>query len=198
MKRIFLLTVICLAGVQSLVAQRLMHAVGGGFFGRPSDVIYDEGGLSWTYSPRYSFAEKKRTSLSVGIPLTAGIANVFDDLFEGDNRPNTHGYMITVPLMFSFNIGAGSARSCKEKFGYFFGAGYAYQVGSVYEAWPDRPGYDFSELHTRSTTGPAFSVGGRIAVGRERKHIMEVRTLFMAGLTSTKFGLSEFAWLIYF
>ncbi|PSL28970.1 hypothetical protein CLV42_107116 [Chitinophaga ginsengisoli] len=175
-----------------------MHAVGGGFFGRPSNALYDAGGLSWTYSPRYSFAEKKRTSLSIGIPLTAGIANVFDDLSEGKNRPNTRGYMITVPLMFNFNIGAGSARSCKEKYGYFVGAGYAYQVGSVYEAWPDRPGYDFSEPHTRSTTGPAFNIGGRIALGRERKHIMEVRALFMAGITSYKFGLNEFAWLIYF
>ncbi|TWV96270.1 hypothetical protein [Chitinophaga pinensis] len=70
--------------------------------------------------------------------------------------------------MVNFNIGAGSAAGCQSRMGFFVGAGFAYNVGTVEQKFPDTY-YDWVEYvdpyKTTSTVGPAGNIGLRIAVG---------------------------------
>jgi hypothetical protein len=119
MKRFFLLAAICLAGVKSAEAQRFIHGAGVGIFVEDARMTDAKGSFTLTYSPRLSFAETENTSLSIGIPLNIGFSGSYNAVYTSDNyyEENTLGYMINVPLMFNFNIGAGSARSCKDRMG---------------------------------------------------------------------------------
>ncbi len=199
MKRIFLLAVICLAGVQSLVAQRFTHGAGIGLFAEAGkDKTKSKSGFTLTYSPRLSFAETNRTSLSIGIPLIVGISGEYEGFYEGEGNleKSSLAYTIEVPLMFNLNIGAGSARGCKDKMGYFIGAGYAYHAGSVYETPIGGPGYRYRGF--KSATGVTANMGVRIAVGANRKRNIEIRTLYTQGLTSYKPRLLELSCLFNF
>lgn len=188
MKRIFLLAAICLAGIKASQAQHFTHGLGVGIFVEDTKMIDAKGSLTLTYSPRFSFAETDKTSLSVGIPLNVGISGYYNAVYTdyGYYEDNSLGYMINVPLMLNFNIGAGSARGCKERMGFFIGAGYAYHVGSVFGVVKDETGYEYSDFETQSSTGPAANIGLRIGVGYKKKRNIEIRTSYMKGLTSYK------------
>jgi hypothetical protein len=193
MKRFFLLAAICLAGAQSSQAQHFTHGAGVGIFVEDAEMSNVKGTYALTYSPRFSFAETKNTSLSIGIPLNVGLSASYN-VYTGDGYYDdvNFGYMINVPLMFNFNIGAGSARDCQDRMGFFFGAGYAYHVGTVYQTWI---GSYYGEHigHTESSTGPAANIGLRIGVGHRKKHNIEIRTSYMRGTTSYKphvFGIN--------
>lgn len=188
MKRIFLLAAIGLVSIKSSVAQRFIHGAGVGIFVEDAKMIDAKASFSFTYSPRLSFAETENTSVSIGIPLNVGFSGSYNAAYSNGYyyEDNTLGYMINVPLMFNFNIGAGSALGCKDRMGFFIGAGYAYHVGSVFETLYDVNGYEYTDSHTRSSTGPAANIGLRIGVGYKKKRNIEIRTSYMRGVTSYK------------
>jgi hypothetical protein len=189
MKRIFLLAAICLAGIKASQAQHFTHGLGVGLFVEDAKMIDAKGSFTLTYSPRFSFAETDKTSLSVGIPLNVGLSGSYNAVYTdyGYYEENSLGYMINVPLILNFNIGAGSARGCKERMGFFIGAGYAYHVGSVFGIVKDvETGYEYSDSETKSSTGPAANIGLRIGVGYKKKRNIEIRTSYMKGVTSYK------------
>ncbi|SHN23642.1 PorT family protein [Chitinophaga sp. CF418] len=188
MKRIFLLAAICLAGAKSSVAQRFIHGAGVGIFVEDAKMTDAKGSFTLTYSPRLSFAETENTSLSIGIPLNIGFSGSYNAVYTSNDyyEENTLGYMINVPLMFNFNIGAGSAQGCKDRMGFFIGAGYAYHIGSVDEILHDEYGYEYTDSKTESSTGLAANIGLRIGVGYKKKRNIEIRTSYMRGMTSYK------------
>lgn len=188
MKKVFLLAAICLAGVKASQAQHFTHGVGVGIFVEDAKMTDAKGSFGFTYSPRLSFAEAEKTSLSIGIPLNVGLSGSYNAVYSnyGYYEENTLGYMINVPLMFNFNFGAGSARGCKDRMGFFIGAGYAYHVGSVFEQFVDEYGYEYTDSETKSSTGPAANIGMRIGVGYKKKRNIEIRTSYMKGVSSYK------------
>ncbi|MCF6407174.1 hypothetical protein L3C95_30035 [Chitinophaga filiformis] len=189
MKRIFLLAAIGLACVKSAEAQHFTHGLGVGIFVEDASITDTKASFTFSYSPRFSFAETDKTSLSIGIPLNVGFSGSYNGVYTSDGyyEDNTLGYMINVPVMFNFNIGAGSAKGCKDRMGFFIGAGYAYHVGSVFEqVRDDEYGYVYTDSNTKSSTGLAANIGLRIGVGYKKKHNIEIRTSYMKGLTSYK------------
>ena len=191
MKKVFLLATLCLAGVKASQAQHFTHGVGVGIFVEDAKRTEAKGSFSLTYSPRLSFAEEEKTSLSIGIPLNVGLSGSYSYVFidgYGYYEENALKYMINVPLMLNFNFGAGSVRGCEDRMGFFIGAGYAYHVGSVNEHFFDQNGYEYKmpESNTKSSTGPAANIGMRIGVGYKKKRNIEIRTSYMKGVSSYK------------
>lgn len=188
MKRIFLLAAIGLAGLRPAMAQHFSHGAGVGIFVEDAKRTDAKGSFTFTYSPRFSFAEAGNTSLSIGIPLNVGFSGSYNGVYTSDGyyEENDLGYMINVPLMLNFNIGAGSAKGCKDRMGFFVGAGYAYHVGTVDEYVLDANGYSYTTSETESSTGLAANIGLRIGVGHRKKHNIEIRTSYMRGMTSYK------------
>ncbi|SFO76779.1 hypothetical protein SAMN05428949_6557 [Chitinophaga sp. YR627] len=192
MKKIFLLAAACLACVYSVHAQRFIHGIGTGVFVDGSSKTETKVSSTLMYSIRMSFAETENTALSLGIPLSVGINGVdeyYYDSYTGEYGYNNLGFMVNVPLLFNFNIGAGSAKGCQSRMGFFVGAGFSYHASSVDRTIP--AGYydyiDYDDLHTTaSTVGPAANIGLRIGVGAKKRHNIEISTFYMKGATSYK------------
>lgn len=189
MKRFFLLAAMCLTGIKASQAQHFTHGLGVGIFVEDAKMSDAKASFTLTYSPRFSFAEAEKTSLSIGIPLNVGFSGSYTagysdyyGYYEDDNL----GYMINIPLMFNFNIGAGSVRGCQDRMGFFIGAGYAYHISSVYGPVVDENGYEHFDSNTESSTGLAANIGLRIGVGYKKKRNIEIRTSYMKGATSYK------------
>jgi len=189
MKQLFLLASLCLAGVPALQAQHFTHGLGVGIFVEDAKTTDTKGSFTLSYSPRLSFAETARTSFSVGVPFNIGVSGSYNatyDNYYGYYDENNLGYMINIPLMVNFNIGAGSARGCQDRMGFFIGGGYALNIGSADEILVDEYGYKYANSTTESSTGFAANIGIRIGVGYKKRHNIEVRTSYMKGVTSYK------------
>jgi hypothetical protein len=189
MKRIFLLAAVCLAGVKASQAQHFKHGAGVGIFVEDAATTDTKASFTLTYSPAFYFAETGRTSFSVGVPINVGLSGSYNATYNssyGWEEENTIGYMINVPVMFNFNIGAGAAAGCEDRMGFFIGAGYGYHLGSVDEVYMDEYGYEYKNSNTRSSTGVAGNIGIRIGVGYKKRRNIEIRTSYMKGVTSYK------------
>ncbi|ACU61032.1 hypothetical protein Cpin_3569 [Chitinophaga pinensis DSM 2588] len=187
-----MLAIVCFAYLSSVHAQRIIHGVGTGVFVDGSSKTETKASSVLNYSVRVSFAETDNTSLSLGIPFSAGINGVdeyYYDSYTGEYGYNNLGFMVNVPLMFNFNIGAGSAEGCQNRMGFFIGGGFAYHISSVDRKIPELY-YDYiayDDLHTTaSTIGPAANIGLRIGIGARKRHNIEINTFYMKGVTSYK------------
>src|SRR5271154_6393611 len=60
-----------------------------------------------TYSPRFNFVEMENMSVSVGVPLTAGVSAYYNSM---DDENSSLSFMVNVPLMINLNVGAGSTK----------------------------------------------------------------------------------------
>ena len=192
MKKFFLLTAVSIIGLSSAHAQRFIHGIGTGVFVDGSSKTVTKASTTLTYSVRVSFAETENTSISVGIPLSVGINGVDEynyDSYTGEYSYNSLGYMVNAPVMVNFNIGAGSAKGCQSRMGFFIGAGFGFHSGSVQRKVPPYY-YDYVEYEdpytSTGTVGPAANMGLRIGVGARKKHNIEINTFYMKGMTSHK------------
>jgi hypothetical protein len=145
----------------------------------------------FTYSPRFNFAEMENMSLSVGIPLSAGISEYYNSM---DPEENSLSFMLNVPLMINLNVGAGSTKENESRFGFFIGAGFGYHLGS----YNFTDGYDESSSYqAKSSYGPAGNAGVRIAVGNHQKNI-EIRLSYLKGIDPTNANVFGVATLFNF
>ncbi|MVT07460.1 hypothetical protein [Chitinophaga tropicalis] len=196
MRTIILFATIFLATLEISFAQHFSHGAGAGFFVEDAGATDVKASFALTYSPRFNFAETENTSLSIGVPLSAGFSGSYSAGYSssyGYYEDNNVGYMVNVPLLFSFNIGAGAVKGNRSRMGFFIGAGYAYHVGTADYTFTDEYGYDWKDSRSESTTGPAGNFGIRIAVGSRKRHNIEIRTSYMKGITNYKpdiFGMN--------
>jgi hypothetical protein len=147
----------------------------------------------FTYSPRFNFAEMENMSLSVGIPLSAGISEYYNSM---DPDGNSLSFMLNVPLMINLNVGAGSTKENESRLGFFVGAGFGYHLGSYNTNVTD--GYDeYSSYQAKSSYGPAANAGVRIAVGNHQKNI-EIRLSYLKGIDATNANVFGVATLFNF
>lgn len=175
--------------------QHFMHGAGITVMGSSTDGNFSYGeGL--TYSPRFNFVENDKLSVSVGIPLclaiSASTSSVYDS-YGGYYSDNVSiGFVINAPVIINLNMGRGSTRENRQKFGYFVGAGFGYHHGDFLVDETDPSGYNYVGSRSLNTFGPAANGGVRFGVGRKHQNI-EVRLSYMKGLNDTKpnvFGLA--------
>lgn len=178
--------------------QSFMHGAGitimGGYT-HGGDFTFAEG---FTYSPRFNFVETEKLSVSVGIPLSVGISasNVSSYDYYTDSYSYDIGFVLNVPAVVSLNVGRGSTKDNRTKFGYFVGAGYGYNHGSFLgTAELDQNGGLKSS--NDDNTGPVANAGMRFGVGRKHKNV-EVRFSYFKGLNDKKPNLFGIAGLFNF
>jgi hypothetical protein len=137
----------------------------------------------FTYSPRFNFIENEKLSVSVGIPLTVAIAiGLNDGYYSGGGYytdASSVGVVVNAPLIVNLNMGRGSTKENRQKFGYFFGAGMGFHHGDFIDD------YSYDGTSSVNTFGPAGNAGMRFGVGRKHKNI-EVRFSYMKGLNENK------------
>ncbi len=137
----------------------------------------------FTYSPKVSFMETGNSSLSVGIPVSAGVSASYSYSSYGGESGNL-GLMLDAPLILNFNVGAGSSKETERRFGFFAGGGFGYHASSNRAS--DLFGNDFS--YKVAGFGPVANMGFRIGVGRRSKNI-EIRFSYMKTLDISKSNL---------
>ncbi len=182
MKKLALLVIVCLAGINSF-AQSFHHGIGGsGISFKPKGFLYETVGGGITYSPYFCFMESDKRSLSVGLPITLGFGgNYYRDDYKGDPKPSL---MADLPLMLNFNRGCGSSRENKSRFGYFAGAGLEFYYQGVFDnVPPDEPTSGVTVLK-KTTLGPAVNAG--IRYDTHDGYNFECKMFFMQGINGSK------------
>ncbi len=194
MKKI-ILSVALLFILGSAFSQTFMHGAGITVIGSSTggNFSYGEG---FTYSPRINFVETEQLSVSAGIPLSIAVSastySTYDTYYGYYNDNVSVGFVINAPLIINLNMGRGSTKENRKKFGYFVGAGFGYHHGDFLVDETDASGYNYVGSRSLNTFGPAGNAGVRFGVGRKHKNI-EVRLSYMKGLNDTKpnvFGLA--------
>lgn len=173
--------------------QTFLHGAGTGF--AVSTMKNAETGVFGTlmYNPRVTVMETEYSSLTVGIPLTLGLAGSYSySSYYGEESDIR--YMLNAPLILNMNWGAGSSKITEDRFGFFLGGGFGVNTGSyvVEETIVDGQFEYLTQVKKNLTTyGPAANAGVRFGVGSQTKNI-EVLLSYMKGINEGKpnhFGL---------
>lgn len=194
MKKIMLLFALFFI-TSTVFCQTFMHGAGVTVLissANSNDVTIGEG---FTYFPRINFLETSTLSVSVGIPLSLGLS-VSSSYYAGsgiyDSNPATIGFVANVPLIVNLNMGRGSTKENRNRYGYFVGAGFGYHHGNAIVNKTNSSGYNYTGVESNNSFGPAANAGVRIGVGRAHKNI-EIRFSFMKALNENKaniFGIA--------
>ncbi|NLR79563.1 hypothetical protein [Chitinophaga eiseniae] len=173
-----MLAIVCLTGSR-LFSQNLMHAVGLSGFIDHTPRFGSIFSIAITYSPRFNLMEHKHTSLSVGIPLSIGGSGgrggrqtdsyyVGDDIYYYDydtGEPEVKSrFMIDVPVILNFNVGALSSPDNPRRVGFFVGGGFGYHYGPVNVKQVIR-NYHYTDSTYQDSFGPVANAGIRIRIG---------------------------------
>jgi len=193
MKKITLSLVIVLFA-STTFCQSFMHGAGLTVMGSTherynNDFSFLEG---LTYSPRFNFLEKDAFSVSVGIPLSIAISVSSNLQNQYGDYTSSVGIVFNIPVIVNLNMGRGSTKANRQKFGYFVGAGFGYQHGDYLSDYYDYNTNTTISGYSTNTFGPAANAGVRIGVGRKHKNI-EIKLSYLKGLNETKsdiFGLA--------
>jgi hypothetical protein len=198
MMKKFFFSLVLFFTASTVFCQSFMHGVGitviGSTTGRSgsNDIGFGEG---FTYFPRFNFLETNALSVSVGIPLVVGLsANTstsYDQYGYGYDNSSI-GFVLNAPMIVNLNMGRGSTKENRQKFGYFVGAGFGYHHGDFLTDSYDATTGTYVNSYSSNTYGPAGNAGVRFGVGRKHKNI-EIRLSYMKGLKENKpniFGLA--------
>jgi hypothetical protein len=190
MKKI-VLALALLFTASTVFCQTFMHGVGITVIGSTtakgsnSDIGFGEG---FTYFPRFNFVETEALSVSVGIPLVVGVSATTSSSYDqyGYGYDNSSiGFVLNAPLIVNLNMGRGSTKENRQKFGYFFGAGFGFHHGDFLTDTYDSNTGNYIGSYSSNTYGPAANAGIRLGVGRAHKNI-EVRFSYMKGINEAK------------
>lgn len=192
MKKI-ILSLVLFFTAGTVLSQTFMHGAGINVMvatAKNSDASVGEG---ITYFPRFNFIETEGLSVSVGIPLSVAISvstGYYDYSTYGNYYDASVGLVVNAPLIVDLNMGRGSTKENRDKFGYFIGAGFGYHHGDFITTGTDILG-DYSATESINTYGPAANAGLRFGVGRKHQNV-EVNFSYMKGINENKaniFGL---------
>jgi hypothetical protein len=158
--------------------------------GNNSDIGFGEG---FFYFPRINFVETEKLSVSAGIPLCAGISVLSTYNNYGTTYGSDLSFVLNAPLIINLNIGRGSTKDNRKRYGYFIGAGFGYHHDNfLADNRYDPVTNTYRDHYTSNTYGPAANAGFRIGVGRAHKNI-EIRLSYMKGINESRpniFGLA--------
>ena len=187
MKKI-ILSISLFFALNTAFSQSFMNGVGiSSMFSTTSKYFTFGGGF--TYSPRFNFVETEKVSVSVGVPLTFALSisttTTYDNYYSSQYDSTSVGFAFNAPLLVSLNVGRGSTKENREKFGFFISAGYGFHHGDYLVEGTDANGYTYVGSRSLNTNGPAGNAGVRFGVGKKSKNI-ELRFSYMKGLTGTQ------------
>jgi hypothetical protein len=185
MKKI-ILSLVLFFTVGTVFSQTFMHGAGVNVIVATADNSDASVGEGLTYFPRFNFIETEGLSVSVGIPLSVAISvsTGYYDSYYSSYYDASVGLVVNAPLIINLNMGRGSTKENREKFGYFVGAGFGYHHGDFISVESDLYGdYTFNE--SVNTFGPAANAGLRFGVGRKHQNV-EVNFSYMKGLSDSK------------
>ncbi|MEO9210819.1 MAG: hypothetical protein ABI208_06965 [Ginsengibacter sp.] len=123
-----------------------------------------------TYFPRYTLSEKDNSSISIGVPLSAGIGSV--------DGANGTFFGVDVPLMFDYNMGCNSTPDNEKGFGAFFGLGFGYNYTSVTTPFGNGNLYSY---------GPEAHAGISFLVSQKDSRPITFGVFYKLGLESDKY-----------
>lgn len=198
----FLFAIALLLSIHISFGQSFMHGVGLTAIGSTTgEGISSDIGLGWgfTYAPRFNFFETKTLSVSVGIPLSIGISAITSTTYDqnGITENGSIDFVFNAPLIVSLNMGRGSSKGNREKFGYFFGAGFSFYRGNFLTDNYNTNTNSYTNTILTNTFGPAGNAGVRFGVGKTHKNI-EVRLSYMKGINENKPNIFAIAGLFNF
>ncbi len=201
MRKLFIGSILLLS-IHASFAQSFMHGAGITAIGSTTgEGISSDVGLGWgfTYAPRFNFYETKTLSVSVGIPLSVGISAITSTTYSqyGITEDGSIGFVFNAPLIISLNMGRGSSKGNREKFGYFFGAGFSFYHGDFLTDNYNTNTSTYTNSYSTNTYGPAGNAGVRFGVGRKHRNI-EVRLSYMKGINENKPNIFAIAGLFNF
>lgn len=185
LKKIFMLSCLLSAGCFSLNAQSLMHGIGATISVLSgSGITLEQTNLC--YFPRYNFVEHDNSSISVGMPLGAGIG-VSSNTYGNDAGL---AFSFDIPAVIDYNIGCKSTPDNDRNFGGYFGAGFGYYKVFITKS-------SFSDF-TGSSYGPMARAGVRFSSSNEswKGHGITVGMFYKKGLEKLKFSTVGFNVLI--
>ena len=195
MKKIILAFALLLS-LSSAFSQRFMHGVGITALVSTASGGGTSIGEGFTYSARFNVIETEQLAVAIGIPLSVGVSsNVYTSYNSSvyGNDVTSIGLVLNVPVILSLNMGRGSTKANRKKFGYFVGAGFGYHHGDFIT---DSYAYT-NGTYSSNDFGPAANGGVRFGVGRKHRNI-EVRLSYMKGLNDTKPNVFALAGLFNF
>ena len=169
------------------MAQKIMHSYGGTIENLVGDVtvrgttsqIYITQ-LYGTYFPRYNIVEKPKSSLSVGLPLSLGIA--LADVSDGEDYGLAFGFDIPVVMDFNFGFKATSEATDGKKLGGYVGVGFGYNKIVISKT--------SNSNFTGVSYGPIFRTGIRFGKKEDKSwgnKAVEVNFYFKPGLEKEKY-----------
>ena len=132
-----------------------------------------------TYFPRYDVSESENSSLSLGIPLSAGIGTV--------NNGGGIGFSVDVPLMGDYNFGCDAFPESESGFGGFLGAGFGYTYTSV---------SSYFGSGNLSSYGPMIHGGTRFIVSQKFSESMTFGLFYKFGIEQEKYKTIGFNFLV--
>ena len=196
MRKLFVSAILFMA-CSTAMSQTFMHGVGLSIMGGYTDAGDFTIAGGYTYSPRINFVETEKLSVSAGIPLSMGVTSTSNfeyDAYSGYTNEYSIDFVANVPFIVNLNMGRGSTKENRQKFGYFVGGGYGFHHGSFYGFYPDELDPTYERLGSRNLNihGPAANAGMRFGVGKKHKNI-ELRFSFMKGINESKpniFGIA--------
>ena len=169
--------------IGTVFSQTFMHGAGINVLVSTAENSDPSVGEGLTYFPRFNFIETEGLSVSAGIPLSIAISvstGYYDSYYSGYYDASV-GLVVNAPLIIDLNIGRGSTKENREKFGFFIGAGFGYHHSDF--LMTDASGYTVSE--SSNGFGPAANAGLRFGVGRKHQNV-EVNFSYMKGLNDIK------------
>lgn len=154
-------------------------------------------GFAFTYAPRVNFVETEALSVSIGIPMSIGFTeSKTHGTFTVGGSSDTYipHFMLNAPAIINLNMGAGSTKENRKRFGFFVGGGFGYHYGgySQEDEYADNILFTTYTKKYSSSFGPAGNIGLRFAVGRHQKNI-EARLSYMKSIsqnTNTVYGVA--------
>lgn len=123
-----------------------------------------------TYFPRYNLSEMENTSLSVGIPLSAGIGSV--------NNGDGVIYSVDAPLVGDLNFGCKSMPDNENGFGGFVGAGFGYTYTNF---------ASYFGSGNVSSYGPVVHAGIRFVISQKFSEVLVVGGFYKFGIEAEKY-----------
>ena len=135
--------------------------------------------MSGTYFLRYNLSESDNSSISLGVPLSAGIGDV--------NNSDGIAFSVDVPLMGDYNFGCDAIPESESGVGGFVGAGFGYTYTSA-------SGYFGSS--TLSSYGPMIHAGMRLVVSQKFSQSMSFGLFYKLGIEREKYKTIGFNFLV--
>ena len=135
--------------------------------------------LCGTFFPRYNLSESDNSSISLGIPLSAGIGTV--------NNSDGIAFSADVPLMGDYNFGCDAIPESESGFGGFLGAGFGYTYTSASSY------FGSSNL---SSYGPMVHAGVRFIVSQKFSQSMTFGLFYKVGIEQEKYKTIGFNFLV--